>query len=143
MIILQYKYISNHYVVHLKLLQCYMSVTHQLKINFNSLYFEVKLVHNIHKFQVYDIMIRRLCSLQSDHHPKSSYHPSPYTEPPSPTSCTPPGSFPPSVTTNLLSMSMSFCIVLFVHFLRIFKFFFFFLFADLSGQFPLLCLPAQ
>ena len=59
-----------------------------LPLSWNTLLF----LKNI--FQVYSIIIWYLYILQSDHHHKCNYHPSPYSWPPSPVSLTPPTPFP-------------------------------------------------
>lgn len=53
------------------------------------LFIEAKLVHKLCKFQVYNIIIWYLHTLQSDHHPKPSYCSSPSSWAPTPILPTP------------------------------------------------------
>lgn len=63
-------------------------------------YFKINFLS--HKFQMCNVIVWHLYTLQSDHHHKFSYHPSPYRLTPSPF---PPVPFP-LVTSNLFSVSV-------------------------------------
>lgn len=81
---------------------------------FRVCFIEPKLVYNINKFQVWNTIIQHPYILQSDHHQKSSYHPSPFSWSLHPFR-SPPIPFPNSGNHQSVLCIYKFIFVLFIH----------------------------